>query len=163
MGQINMTEINYAPSASERFFILFLLVAVCIVLVRITRMAWLLWSVRRRQEFLGFRSRVSASFGNSFAPGVCHRAAMWRSKVATERHKLRQLQVALVSAESDLIRMRNAMLANVINLHCALGGGFEQPGYTTYQVRFAFPKVRSVGDFGHPPSREQIVFSRNSQ
>jgi hypothetical protein len=32
MGQINIMEIHYEPSGSEKLFILFLLVAVCIIL-----------------------------------------------------------------------------------------------------------------------------------
>jgi hypothetical protein len=57
MGQINITEIHYEPSTSERLFLLFLFVAVCIILVRMTRLAWHLWSLGRRQEF--------SNFGNS--------------------------------------------------------------------------------------------------
>ena len=36
-----------------------------------------------------------------------------------------QLQTAQLSVESDVIKVRNARIANRINLHLALGGSFE--------------------------------------
>lgn len=36
-----------------------------------------------------------------------------------------QLQTVQLSVESDMIKVRNARIANLINLHLALGGSFE--------------------------------------
>lgn len=57
MGQIDISELRYDPGASARLFILFLFVAVCIILVRMIRMAWCLWSLRRKQDFSSYASR----------------------------------------------------------------------------------------------------------
>jgi hypothetical protein len=57
MGQINISELNYDPGASAKLFILFLFVAVCIILVRVIRLAWHLWSLRRKQDFSSYASR----------------------------------------------------------------------------------------------------------
>ena len=44
-----------------------------------------------------------------------------------------QLQEGEIQSQSDLIRLRNAQLANRINLHLAVGGSFDSspPGATT--------------------------------
>ena len=56
MGQIDIIEIGYEPSTSERLFILYLFIVACIMLVRMCRMAWHLWSLRGRKEFSGYES-----------------------------------------------------------------------------------------------------------
>jgi hypothetical protein len=54
VGQINIAELPYEPSGPERLFFLFLFFAVCFILVRVTRVAWRLWSFRGRREFSSY-------------------------------------------------------------------------------------------------------------
>jgi outer membrane protein TolC len=44
---------------------------------------------------------------------------------AYDMQQVLQLQTAQLSVESDVIKVRNARIANHINLHLALGGSFE--------------------------------------
>jgi outer membrane protein TolC len=54
------------------------------------------------------------------------RIAIIRYKAGTyDMQEVLQLQTAQLSAESDVIKVRNARIANRINLHLALGGSFE--------------------------------------
>jgi len=54
------------------------------------------------------------------------RIATIKYKAGTyEMQQVLQLQTAQLSAESDVIKVRNARIANRINLHLALGGSFE--------------------------------------
>lgn len=73
MGQINLTEINYESSTSEKLFVLFLFVAVCIILVRMTRLAWCLWSLRTRQEFSSFGTSDAESIAKAALRGLFKR------------------------------------------------------------------------------------------
>jgi len=45
---------------------------------------------------------------------------------------LLQLQEGLIQSEAYLIDLRDAQLANRINLHLALGGGFDTSPATTF-------------------------------
>jgi outer membrane protein TolC len=46
---------------------------------------------------------------------------------ATTLLSVLQLQTMQLSSEAEVINLRYAQLANRINLHLALGGGFESP------------------------------------
>jgi hypothetical protein len=49
---LNLTEINYSPTMPERLFVLFLFIAICIILVRVIKLAWRLWSFRSKRDFI---------------------------------------------------------------------------------------------------------------
>jgi hypothetical protein len=53
MFRISFAEVWHSSSAFQRLFIICLFVAVCVTLVRITRLALQLWSFRRKRESLG--------------------------------------------------------------------------------------------------------------
>jgi hypothetical protein len=54
------------------------------------------------------------------------RIATIKYKAGTyDMQQVLQLQTAQLSVESDVIKVRNARIANRINLHLALGGSFE--------------------------------------
>ncbi len=57
MGQINIAELPYEPSTPERLFILFLFFVLCFVLVRMTRVAWRLWSPRKKKALSSYANR----------------------------------------------------------------------------------------------------------
>ncbi len=52
MGQIKITELIDGPSLSERLLGIFLFVSICIILVRMIKLAWRLWCFRSKREFL---------------------------------------------------------------------------------------------------------------
>jgi len=43
-----------------------------------------------------------------------------------------QLEEGLIQSQADLIKLRNTQLTNRINLHLALGGGFDSLPATTF-------------------------------
>ena len=54
------------------------------------------------------------------------RIATTKYKAGTyDMQQVLQLQTAQLSVEADVIKVRNARIANRINLHLALGGSFE--------------------------------------
>jgi outer membrane protein TolC len=46
---------------------------------------------------------------------------------------LLQLQEGEIASQADFIKMRNAQLANRINLHLALGGSFDSTSAASYR------------------------------
>lgn len=52
-----------------------------------------------------------------------------------------QLQAGQIGSQADLIKLRNAQLANRINLHLALGGSFNSSPATTPPAKK--PQIRA--------------------
>lgn len=72
MGQMKI-EIGYSSSTSERLFMLYLFIAVCVILVRTSRMAWRLWSLRGKQEFSSWASHNAEKIGKAALKGLFER------------------------------------------------------------------------------------------
>jgi hypothetical protein len=73
MGQINLVHVDYAPNYPNNWFALFLFIAVCIILARTVRLAWRLWSLRRRHEFSDYTSHNPEAIAQAALKGLFRR------------------------------------------------------------------------------------------
>lgn len=73
MGQIIILEIGYEPSTSERLFVLYLFIVACIILVRMSRMAWRLWSLHGRKSFSAYECHDPEKVGKAALRGLLKR------------------------------------------------------------------------------------------
>ncbi|MBN1566878.1 MAG: hypothetical protein JXA73_03470 [Acidobacteria bacterium] len=76
MGQINLVEINKAPNYLQNLFILFLVIAVCFILVRIARLTWRLFSLRKKQELSVFGNHDDEAIAKAALRGLIRRESI---------------------------------------------------------------------------------------
>ena len=73
MGQLNNMEMEYVFSTPDRLFVLFLFVVICVILMRMTRLSWRLWSIRRKQEFSSYGANDCEEINKAVLKGVVKR------------------------------------------------------------------------------------------